>query len=44
MWNCNRKATNFFAVTVGVTSDGFEVPNKKDPIANQRALKVEEAT
>ena len=42
--NYNEKATDFFALTVVVTSSGFEVPNKKDPIANQRALEVEEAT
>ena len=44
VWNCNRKATGFFALTVEVNSRGFEVPDKKDPIANQRALKVQEAT
>ena len=42
--NCNQKATGFFALTVGVTSSGFKVTNKKDPIANQRTLEVEEAT
>ena len=44
MRNCNQKATGFFALTVGVTSSRFEVTNKKDPIVNQRVLKVEEAT
>ena len=43
VWNCNRKATGFFVLTVGVNFSKFEVTNKKDLIANQRALKVEEA-
>ena len=39
MRKCNQKATGFFVLPVGVTSGGFE-----DPIVNQRALEVEEAT
>ena len=42
--NCNQKATGFFALTVGVTSSGLEVPNKKNSITKKRALEVEEAT
>ena len=43
MRKCNQKATGFFALTVGVTSSGFKIPNKKDLIANQRAFEVENA-
>ena len=43
MQKCNRKASDFFALPVEVTSGGLEDPNNKDPVANQQALKVKES-
>ena len=44
MRNCNQKTTGFFALTVGIISSTFKVPNKKNLIANQHVLKVEDTT